>query len=278
MADKITVFEAQKWAFLLADQNNLEHSAIDLLLCGQMGWNLTQLLTHYQDEFDQKSWELFQANVAKYLKGMPPQYILGYAAFFGRKFKVNEYTLIPRVETQDLVEWILQDGVCGRVLDLGTGSGAIGVTLKKENPKCEVLLSDISAPALAVAKENAQALEADVSFCVSDVFNGIAGKFDVVVSNPPYIALDEAEYMDQSVLDYEPELALFAEDEGLAIYKKICREIKGHLNPNARLYLEIGFLQGQKLVSLFKKAYPKAQVTLKQDESGRDRMVRVIFN
>ena len=234
---------------------------------------------HYRDEFSEEDFEVFRQNVEKCAEGIPPQYVLSKAVFFKRTFFVNESTLIPRVETEDLVEWILHDnpGADAEFLDIGTGSGAIGLTLKAEKPLWKGMLSDVSSEALGVAKKNAKRLKLKAEFKLSDVFDAIDGKFDIIVSNPPYIAESEKKYMDKSVLEHEPTLALFAENNGLAIYQKICRQLKDHLKNDGSLYLEIGFLQGKAVVEMFEKAYPKAEVTLKKDESGHDRMVRVRF-
>lgn len=279
MADRMNVFEAQKWAFSFADDHGMERSTIDMLICGQMDWDVTHLLMHYRDEFSKEDFEIFRQNVEKCAQGIPPQYVLSKAVFFKRTFFVNESTLIPRVETEDLVEWILHDnpGADAEFLDIGTGSGAIGLTLKAEKPLWKGMLSDVSSEALGVAKKNAKRLKLKAEFKLSDVFDAIDGKFDIIVSNPPYIAESEKKYMDKSVLEHEPTLALFAENNGLAIYQKICRQLKDHLKNDGSLYLEIGFLQGKSVVEMFEKAYPKAEVTLKKDESGHDRMVRVRF-
>ncbi len=279
MADKMTVFEAQKWAFSFADDHGMERSTIDMLICGQMDWDVTHLLMHYRDKFSNEDFEVFKQNVEKCAQGIPPQYVLSKSVFFNRSFFVNESTLIPRVETEDLVEWILQDnpGTDAEFLDIGTGSGAIGLTLKAEKPLWKGMLSDVSPKALEVARKNANRLKLKAEFKLSDVFDAIAGKFDIIVSNPPYIAQSEKKYMDKSVIEHEPEVALFAGNNGLAIYQKICCQLKDHLKNDGSLYLEIGFLQGKAVVEMFENAYPKAEVTLKKDEAGHDRMVRVRF-
>ena len=187
MADKMNVFEAQKWAFSFADDHGMERSTIDMLICGQMDWDVTHLLMHYRDEFSKEDFEVFRQNVEKCAEGIPPQYVLSKAVFFKRTFFVNESTLIPRVETEDLVEWILHDnpGTDAEFLDVGTGSGAIGLTLKAEKPLWKGMLSDVSSEALGVAQKNAKRLKINAEFKLSDVFDAIDGKFDIIVSNPP---------------------------------------------------------------------------------------------
>lgn len=277
--DKMTFFEAQKWAFSFINEHHKETSAAEMLLTGQFGWSTTELLMHYRDEMPKEQLEIFKKNIKAYCEGKPAQYILGKAHFFGEEFKVTPATLIPRQETEELVEWILSDEPKkgARILDIGTGTGAIGLSLKNEREDLFVTLSDISAEALDVAKTNALTLGLEVDLKESDLFENITGKFDVIVSNPPYIAESEVELMDESVLKYEPKTALFAPDEGLYLYKRIAKEIAPYLNENASLYLEIGLYQGKSVVSIFEQAFPNARVDLKQDINGHDRMVRVIF-
>lgn len=279
MAEKMTVFEAQKRAFSFAGSHGMDQSVVDMLLCGQMNWDTTRMLMHYRDEFSEGDFALLMASLEKCAQGMPPQYVLGHSSFFGRDFVVNGNTLIPRVETEDLVEWILQDNDERSTVfaDIGTGSGAIGLTLAAERPSWHGVLGDISAGALDVAWENAGKLGVSCDFRLSDVFDRIDGLFDVIVSNPPYIAESEKSYMDRSVLEHEPETALFAADNGLAVYRKICRQAGDHIRGGGSLYLEIGFLQGQAVCGMFREAYPDAEVTLRKDESGHDRMIRVRF-
>lgn len=277
--DKITVFKAQQWAFSFINKHQKEESAAELLLCGQFGWDTTQLLMHYQDELSTKEWNLFKQNVEKYCQGWPAQYLLGQAKFFGLDLRVTPATLIPRQETEELVEWVLADKPKkgAKLLDIGTGTGAIGLTLKHERPDLDVTLSDISSEALAVAKVNAANLKTEVKLKQGDLFENITGQFDVIVSNPPYIAENERNLMDESVLLHEPKLALFAPDNGLYLYKRLAQEIAPYLTSKARLYLEIGFAQGASVVALFEKTFPQAQVDLKYDLSGNARMVRVEF-
>lgn len=277
--DKITVFKAQQWAFSFINKHQKEVSAAELLLRGQFGWDTTQLLLHLQTELSEKEWFVFKQNVERYCQGWPVQYLLGQASFFGLEFKVTPDTLIPRQETAELVEWILADEPkkAAKVLDIGTGTGAIGLALKHERPDLDVTLSDISKEALQVAKENATTLGAEVALNQGDLFENITECFEIIVSNPPYIAESERELMDESVLLHEPRLALFAPDDGLYLYKRLAQEITPYLCPNASLYLEIGFSQGSSVVELFEKHFPHAQVTLKHDLSGKARMVRVKF-
>ncbi|WP_290032784.1 peptide chain release factor N(5)-glutamine methyltransferase [Ligilactobacillus cholophilus] len=273
-------FKAQQWAFSFIEGSNADRSGVELLLKEQMGWNDTELLMHLRDEMPQEELEKFQRNVEKYVNGYPAQYIIGKADFYGSKFKVNENTLIPRMETEELVDWILNENKVNdslRVVDIGTGTGAIGLSLKKAVPEWKITLSDISTEALKVAAENAQTLDEEVYLTQSDLFENLNGKFDIIVSNPPYIAEDEKGLMDQSVLEHEPSLALFADNQGLKIYQRLAKECAPYLADDALMYLEIGFKQGKAVKEIFQKEFPDAKITIKKDISNHDRMVKIQF-
>lgn len=273
-------FKAQQWAFSFIEGSNADRSGVELLLKEQMGWNDTELLMHLRDEMPQEELEKFQRNVEKYVNGYPAQYIIGKADFYGSKFKVNENTLIPRMETEELVDWILNENKVNdslRVVDIGTGTGAIGLSLKKAVPEWKITLSDISTEALKVAAENAQTLDEEVYLTQSDLFENLNGKFDIIVSNPPYIAEDEKGLMDQSVLEHEPSLALFADNQGLKIYQRLAKECAPYLADDALMYLEIGFKQGKAVKEIFQKEFPDAKITVKKDISNHDRMVKIQF-
>lgn len=277
----MTFFAAQKWAFSYAQKQGktLEKSGVEMLLLGQMNWTLAQLLANFRTAMTQAQLTKFQANIKRYLAGEPPQYILQKANFFQRAFKVTPSTLIPRLETEELIEWILADlpaEVTGfRLADIGTGSGAIAVTLKLEQPALAVTATDISIGALQVAKENAAQLGAEVKFACGDLYEPLTGKYQIIVSNPPYIAEEEKAVIDESVINYEPHTALFAPNHGLALYEKLAEQLSGYLMPGGALYLEIGYQQGGAVKQLFAAHYPDATITLKQDMAGNDRMIKV---
>ncbi len=232
-------------SFRIKDSSELDMYDIDFLLEKLFNLSSTDLLINYQSQMPGKQWERFQEAVEQLISGVPPQYIVGKADFYGLTLKVTPDVLIPRVETEELVDWVLADNSDQpmNVLDIGTGSGAIAIAVKKNRPHWQVTASDISPEAIEVAKQNAKLNHTDIEFVISDVFAKIPQSFDLIVSNPPYIAKDEQPYMDKSVIDNEPNLALYAEDEGLAIYKQIAGGVEHHLNPHGKLYLEIGFRQ-----------------------------------
>ncbi|MQW22385.1 MULTISPECIES: peptide chain release factor N(5)-glutamine methyltransferase [unclassified Lactococcus] len=209
---------------------------------------------------------------------VPPQYLVGWAEFCDLKFKVNENVLIPRQETEELVCLILENTSAEKlnILDVGTGSGAIAISLAHTRPNWSVTASDLSEAALAVASENAKANQVKIECILSDVLSALTGrKFDLIVSNPPYIDWADQDEVDVSVMTYEPKSALFAENRGLAIYERLAKEAPQALTENGQIYLEIGYKQGQAVKSLFEHAFPDKEVMLHQDFFGKDRMVSV---
>lgn len=215
-------------------------------------------------------------------QGIPVQYIVGNVNFYGYEFEVNENVLIPRFETEELVEHVINNVQVFpkknvRILDLGTGSGCIAITLKKEfanmglNP--EIVAVDISKDALLVAQKNAKKLNAKINFIESDMFKEVKGTFDIIVSNPPYI--DFEEQIDPKVLENEPHLALFAAHKGLYYYEQILSQAKLYLCFPSLIAFEIGEKQGKQIVKIANKYFPEAEVILKKDLQGRDRFVIV---
>ncbi|RDG13542.1 peptide chain release factor N(5)-glutamine methyltransferase [Lactiplantibacillus paraplantarum] len=277
--DQPTYFEAQQWASFCLKTAQLPTDSARFLLLGLSCLDQTQLLIHYRDSLPTNIWQAYQQGIDRVVAGEPVQYVLGHAPFYGLELQVDPAVLIPRVETEELVDWILTDipeTAPVRLLDVGTGSGAIALALKHERPAWEITASDISTAALRVAQTNAEHLRLDVSFVHSDLLADVSQQaFDVIVSNPPYIAMSEKDVMDASVLDYEPQTALFAAHEGLALYERLAATVADYLVPTGRLYLEFGYHQGAALQQLFMQTLPDATVTLRQDMAGHDRMLRV---
>lgn len=251
---------------------------IDYLLTGMMDWNYAQLGNNLNTVLEDEKRLRFMVAVRAIKGGQPVQYALGHAAFYGREFQVDRRVLIPRQETEELVEWVLKDHPSNtkqRVLDIGTGSGAIAVSLNAERTNWDVTGTDISTDALTVAKENAQLYSPAVQLVQSDLFTDVTGTFDIIVANPPYISRGEQSVMDESVVMFEPDVALYADDDGLALYKKMATDLLTFLKPGGAAYFEIGYQQGGKLVDLF-GTLPQVTVTLHQDLSGHDRMIKVL--
>ena len=207
----------------------------------------------------------------------PAQYIIGQADFYGMQLKVDERVLIPRPETEELVELILAENPETNlsVLDIGTGSGAIALALARNRPDWSVTAADISQNALDVASENSKNQNLQLFLKKSDCFTEISEKYDIIVSNPPYISREDASEVGLNVLYSEPHLALFADEDGLAIYRRIAEDAKDYLKDGGKIYLEIGYKQGQSVPAFFRKHLPEKRVRTLRDQFGQDRMVVV---
>ena len=207
----------------------------------------------------------------------PAQYIIGQADFFGMQLKVDERVLIPRPETEELVELILTENPeeSLNILDIGTGSGAIALALAKNRPDWSVTAADISQAALELASENAKNQNLNIFFKKSDCFAEISEKYDIIVSNPPYISREDESEVGLNVLHSEPHLALFADEDGLAIYRRMAEDAKDYLKDGGKIYLEIGYKQGQSVPDLFRKHLPEKRIRTLKDQFGQDRMVAV---
>ena len=224
--------------------------------------------------------QLKQANkdIKKLAKGVSPQYILGYAWFLGYKIMVQRGVLIPRFETEELVEWTLKSLKSGdKVLDLGTGSGCITVALAKEAEKkgikdLTLYASDITDAALRTSEENFLTYDLDVVTRKANVLIGLE-KFDKIISNPPYIKTTEKKEMDENVLQNEPKEILFAGNDGLDFYKKFAKQVRDHLNSHGEFFLEFGFSEEDQLKELFAKELPDFDIEFRKDMAGKPRMV-----
>jgi release factor glutamine methyltransferase len=210
--------------------------------------------------------------------GIPVQYIVGNTNFYGYDFKVNRNTLIPRFETELLVEktynyikkYFNKDNI--KILDIGTGSGCIAITLNKLLNSCDITGIDISSEALEVAKENNIINNTNVKFIESDIFSNVSDKYDVIISNPPYISYDDIEVMD-IVKNNEPHLALYAKDNGLYFYDKIIKDSSKYLNDKFIMAFEIGYKQGKDITKIVNKYYKDINMSVEKDYSGSDRFV-----
>lgn len=252
----------------------MDADAVDFVFTTRMNWTRSQLILHGRDEITTAMQEQLEQDVTALSNGQPAQYITGRAPFWGRWFTVSPAVLIPQFDTELLIEWLLEDEVVGTVADIGTGSGAIGVTLKLERPDLGVTLVDISPDALAVATKNAHDLGADVTIRESDLLQNI-GKVDVIVANLPYIDPDEKPVMDQSVIDFEPHLALFADEHGLALFRQLFAQLPDHLNPGGSVYLEFGYHQQPALAQMINDLLPQMTAEFRRDEGGNMRGVKI---
>lgn len=235
-------------------------------------------LNHYQ-VVSGKKYDKFQMAINRLQKYEPIQYILGDTEFYGLVFTVNLSVLIPRPETEELVDWIIKSNTSKpalKILDIGTGSGCIAITLAKQLPNSKVYALDVSADALKVAKKNALNNNVEIEFIEADVldWNHEDLQFDVIVSNPPYVREIEKEAMSANVLDHEPHLALFVkDDDALVFYRKISEISEQILKPAGQLYYEINENLGEDTSQLLSNS-GFSDIELKQDVFGKNRMLK----
>lgn len=277
----LTYFEVLKRASSFLEENKRPSFAAEWLLRERLDWSKTELVTKFHQKISDKEREQFIQDINSFVEGYPMQQIIGHDWFYDRKFLVNEHTLIPRPETEEWLDQVL--AVLPRrplkVLDIGTGSGVLAITEKLERPDDLVVATDISKEALKMAQKNAQLLGAEVTFKEGNLFEPVADEqFDLILCNPPYISVDEVDLMDQSVLEHEPDLALFAKEQGLFIYYELAKKIKNHLTADAFIFLEIGYLQAKKVMEIFKKALPTATVESWRDFNQNDRVIAIYVN
>lgn len=274
-----TYVEVLNWASSFLENNGQESYTAEYLLLEKKQWTKTDLLTHLRKEMPEQEYEQYCQDIEQVVNYIPVQYLIGSTEFYGRRYKVNEHTLIPRPETEELVDLILKDNQSENltVVDIGTGTGIIALSLGLANPTWEVTGLDISLEALKVATENNDILQGKVTFLESDVLSDYPKekKIDILVSNPPYISYDEWEVMDVSVREHEPKTALFAENNGLAIYEKIAEESQKCLSETGKIYLEIGYLQGESVSQIFQKRFPRKNISVIKDLNGQDRIIEV---
>ena len=254
-----------------------EAESLSFVYRSQKNLSFTDFVFALQQEVTEEE-EVFVKGIFQQLAAhKPAQYIIGQADFYGMQLKVDERVLIPRPETEELVELILAENSEEnlKVLDIGTGSGAIALALAKNRAAWSVTAADISQEALDLASENAKNQKLNIFFKKSDCFAEISEKYDIIVSNPPYISREDELEVGLNVLYSEPHLALFADEDGLAIYRRIAEDAKYHLKDGGKIYLEIGYKQGQSVPDLFRKNLPEKRVRTLKDQFGQDRMVVV---
>lgn len=265
-------------ASLEAVAHQKEESAVFLLLQYVTKLSTSELYLKMNQDVEEEVYSQFLELFNRYIKHNEPiQYIVGYSCFYGYDFKVNKDVLIPRRETEELVEQILArydryfKGQTVDVCDVATGSGCIGISLSLEEKNMYVTATDISFEALAVAKENNDTLGAHVSFLQGDMLDPLVGrKFDIFVSNPPYIPSSE-EVM-PLVKDNEPHLALFGGEDGMKFYRIILSGVKPLLKEKALICFEHGYDKKEEMIALAKKYFPESRVEVLKDLEGMDRM------
>jgi len=281
-------FEALKWASSFLQKHHRDENIGEILLCHRLHLTRTQLLVDIRQPLAGEDMDWLQEKVRDHaLRGVPVQYMTGQAPFYGRTFKVTPDVLIPRPETEERVARVLEwadrffpEKSDPTVWDIGTGSGAIAITLALERPKWHIFAVDLSEAALTVAKENADRLGACVGFEHGSLLKPIAGgSADILVSNPPYISSAEMEELEDVVKNYEPHLALSGGDDGLNAYRAIIHDLPGIMKERLLLALEIGAAQGEAVKSLVVSRFPRRieSLSVEKDIGGRDRNVIAVL-
>lgn len=237
------------------------------------GLNSAQYFIHSEDIIEKNKAEEFFRLIERRSKRIPLSYVIGTRDFFGLTFKVDENVLIPEQETELLVEEVIKHSEGKSVLDMCTGSGCIAISIALFGKPSKVAASDISEKALKVARENAKSLKAgEISFIQGDMFENVTDKFDIIVSNPPYIETGEIDELMPEVRDYIPRLALDGDIDGLKFYRIISKEAVKKINKNGRIFYEIGYNQSRAVASiLLENGF--TDVKIMKDYSGLDRIV-----
>jgi len=258
----------------------LHKDEVKLVLSTLLGLNPLELMVNLEKNIDDEIVEKYKKVISYIQDGKPIQYALSNACFYGYDFFVNENVLIPRFETEELVYntllYLKKYFKNPSVLDMCAGSGCIGLTLKKEFPEILLTMADISEKALEVLNINKNKLEVNGEVVLSDLFNNISSKYDVIVANPPYISYDDE--VSNIVKNNEPSIALYADNNGLAIYERLLMECESYLNERYMIAFEIGANQKEAVTCLINKYLDDVTIIAKKDASNRDRMIFVFKN
>ncbi len=262
-------------------------SFFNILSESYLNFSRIEIALNPEKEISKEAAEKFQKALFRLKNNEPIQYIIGETEFYGLLFKVNKHTLIPRPETEELVEWIVLDqkpiirnSQLTTILDIGTGSGCIAISLAKNFPNSKISALDISEEALKIARENAEMNEVEVEFFQTDILNVeiLPKQFDIILSNPPYVRELEKKEMQQNVLKFEPDSALFVKDEdSLLFYRAISQLAKTHLKPNGKLFFEINEYLANELIQLL-KSEDFQDIEVKKDIFGKYRMLKCSYN
>ena len=269
-------------ACLLLRRQGKEESLARFLLMYILDESPQLFSNSLSEQMSKENEDKYFSLIEKHIKeDVPLSHLVGFEYFYDRKYKVTKDVLSPRMETEELIYKVIEYVKASnknnfKILDLCTGSGIIAITLKKElkQVSVDVVASDISEEAIKVAKENAQSHDANIKFIESDIFNNIDDRFDIIVSNPPYIDRKDEVTMQDNVLKYDPHLALFAEEEGMYFYRKIIEQANDYLNENGVIFFEIGYDQKDKIIKL--SDLNGYSVEVYKDINGRDRMAFLV--
>ncbi|WP_152656873.1 peptide chain release factor N(5)-glutamine methyltransferase [Oceanobacillus sp. CFH 90083] len=276
------IYEALNWASLFLEEANREPKVAEILIRYHLGLSRQEWLLSLREPIPEDKLTQIKAAIIEHVEtGVPVQHLTGYEEFYGRSFQVSKDVLIPRPETEELVlavkEYLALKQAPVRIADIGTGSGIIAVTLALELGNASVFATDISDKALKIAEQNAKQLKADISFLKGNFLTPLMNEtmpFDVIVSNPPYIAKSEAPELSDTVRDFDPDLALFAEEDGMAAYYKIIEQLRQMpLKEDTLLAFEIGYTQGELVKEQIWQVFPDSHVEIKKDINGKDRIV-----
>lgn len=252
-----------------------------LALMQVLNISIPELIINKEKELTKQEEKQYKKIEKKLNKQIPIQQILKEAYFYNRKFYINKNVLIPRPETEELVnqtiKLIKKLATKPKILDIGTGSGVIAITLEKELKNVEITATDISKKALKVAKTNQKIHKTNIKFYKTNLYQGIKEKFDIIISNPPYIDKN-SKTIEPQVKQNEPHLALFAEEQGLFYYKEIIKNIKQIIKTNHIIAFEIGENQGNKIKQIIKKELPQDKIIIKKDYNNHDRYIFSIKN
>ncbi|WP_214480885.1 peptide chain release factor N(5)-glutamine methyltransferase [Bacillus sp. SM2101] len=280
---KRKIYEALNWASSFLKESNRDDNVGELLLLHHLQMSRTQLFSNMRMDIDTEIDRKFTEDIHTHCNGVPVQHIIGYEHFYGRTFRVNKEVLIPRPETEELVQGVLQridklfpNGNRVNVVDVGTGSGIIAITLASERKSLHVTATDIAKESLAIAKLNAENLETEVTFIQGDLLTPFMNSdttFDVIVSNPPYIPNDEIDKLSPVVKDYDPMRALAGGEDGLDFYRRFMTQLPYVLSEKAIIAFEVGVGQGKSVQSLLQQTFRNAVVEVVFDINGKDRMV-----
>lgn len=280
------VYEALKWASSFLADHNRDTNIGEIYLCHQLSWSRSTMLANLHETLSEEVIEELKEVVSKHaLQGVPVQQMIGSEEFYGRTFKVTKDVLIPRPETEELIELVLgyakdklQNQEDVSVADIGVGSGAICVTLSCEKPNWKVTGVDLSPEAIDVAKENNENLGGNVTFFQGDLLEPIRAngvRVDILVSNPPYISEDDYVTLDDVVQKYEPKLALVGGQDGLDCYRILLKQMPYVLKPGGAVFFEYGVNQGEMIKEMVMQLYPTAKATIYFDINGKDRMIMI---
>jgi len=277
-----TYQEVLRTAEKLARTNHLESSAVKLLLLHFASLDATELYLSMDKPMPYENQIAFEKAVNAYVfEKIPVQYLIGYVYFYGYKFLVDDRVLIPRFETEELVANVLVyydevfQGQKVKLVDVGTGSGCLAISLTMEEPNFETYATDISEQALEVAKENATNIGSRVHFLQGDMLEPLQDmKFDILVSNPPYIPLTEK--VDDIIINNEPNVALFGGDDGLKFYEVIIANASSILNPKSIIAFEHAFDKAELIRNMAKKYFPEATIFTLKDMQNKDRMTFIL--